>query len=361
MAEPFKELVNAEGVRALAAEIATVHPSFDAAGFVADATPALPGLELKARTIHVADRLRAFLPNDWPTALGIVCAALPPPLPDATGVSSLFRLWPALTLVERHGLAHPAESLAALPALTQRFSAEFAVRPFLDRHADLAWPTVTAWAAHPNEHVRRLASEGTRPRLPWGMRLRHDPRRALPILDALVDDPSAYVRRSVANHLGDIAKDDLPLARDVAARWLRADPGRRSLVSHGLRAPAKAGDAETLAILGQRVADVRLDALSLDRPVAAIGDVVTVHARLCGPPDAELRADVTWSWPGVRGRSSRTFRAGTPRCDPHGRATLTWRLALRPVTTRPLRPGQQELHLRVGGQDLGSVSFDLPE
>jgi 3-methyladenine DNA glycosylase AlkC len=129
--------------------------------------------------------------------------------------------------------------------LTRRFSAEFSIRPFLDRWPGRTLERLAEWTRDPDPHVRRLCSEGTRPRLPWASRLQgfiRDPRPVLPILEALKDDPDLYVRRSVANHLGDIAKDHPELVFEICERWLAgANDERRWLIRHAVRHPAKKG------------------------------------------------------------------------------------------------------------------------
>jgi 3-methyladenine DNA glycosylase AlkC len=148
--------------------------------------------------------------------------------------------------VARRGLATPDRALQVLHALTQRFTAEFAIRPFIVQHPALVFATLQRWTQDPSDHVRRLVSEGSRPRLPWGLQLKAlvaDPSPTLPLLRALQDDPSEYVRRSVANHLNDIAKDHPALVAD----WLRthlpdAPPARRTLLRHASRTLIKAGD-----------------------------------------------------------------------------------------------------------------------
>ncbi len=129
--------------------------------------------------------------------------------------------------------------------LTRRFSAEFSIRPFLIRWPERTLAQLQQWTTDPDPHVRRLCSEGTRPRLPWAQRIPgfvRDPRPALPILEALKDDPELYVRRSVANHLGDIAKDHPSLVFDLCTRWTEdADPARKWLIRHAVRHPARQG------------------------------------------------------------------------------------------------------------------------
>ncbi len=363
MAEPFKELVNAEAAARLGGLIAAAWPAFPLARFVEAATVGLSDLELKARVVHVAGVLRSHLPPAWPDAVAVLAASLPPPLPDDTEVSQGFFLWPLLQVVQDHGLAHPAESLALLREMTKRFSAEFAVRPYLLRHPELAWGTLAGWATDPDVHVRRLVSEGTRPRLPWGQRLsiaEVDVRRGLALLDRLVDDPSAYVRRSVANHLGDVAKDHPALALSVAARWLAERPERRPLVTHALRHLLKGGDAEALRLLDLAGAEVEVGPVVATPHEVRVGQAVTVSASIRARSAGTVRVDVVWQWPALRGGwSSRTFRGA----DRELAAGATWEfsssVSTRPVSTRPTRPGSQRLILRVNGADQEPVGFEL--
>lgn len=150
--------------------------------------------------------------------------------------------------------------MAANYEITKRFTAEFCVRPFLIEHRGECLKLLKRWATDANPHVRRLVSEGTRPRLPWAMRLpefQSDPSHTLPLLEMLKDDPELYVRRSVANHLADIAKDHPDVAFDVCESWLRelrksADErrsaNRRWVVRHAVRLPAKKGVARALEL-----------------------------------------------------------------------------------------------------------------
>lgn len=355
MPEPFKNHVRPEVIAALAARIQAVHPVFPAADFVMAASSGLEPLELKARVRHVADALRPRLPEDWPSAVDVLVRSLPPA--DPAGEIGGLSYWPVLQVVETYGAHDPAASLPALREMTRRFSAEFAIRPLIRRWPDVTWAALAEWAADPDEHVRRLVSEGSRPRLPWGERLDADP-RAIPLLDRLVDDPSAYVRRSVANHLGDLAKLDPDGAVRLARRWL-AEGDRRDLVRHGLRDLLKRGHPHALALVGH--AQVAVDVSDLRASNVTIGEATVVRARIVVREPAHVRVDLVWGWPGARGWSKKTFRGG----DRTLAAGEVWdfeaRLSTRPVTTRPTRPGGQRLWLRVLGQDHGPVSWVLSE
>jgi 3-methyladenine DNA glycosylase AlkC len=360
MSTAFKDHVDGRAIDTLATAIRAVHPDFPSDRFRRDALDGLAPLELMDRVRHVAAALRRALPEDWPAAVAIVLRALPPPVDEDSPAAGGFTWWPVVRMVEDFGADDPETSLAALPEMTRRISAEFAVRPLIARHPDLARAALERWAIDPDPHVRRLVSEGSRPRLPWGRRLPVDPERSVALLDQLVDDPSPYVRRSVANHLGDLAKHDPALALGVARRWL-ARGGREPTVRHGLRGLLKAGDAEALALLGYGGA-VAVDALAIAPGTAKAGDHVEITARVSASEATTVRVDLVWSWPGARGRwSSRTFVGGTRTLAAGEDWPFRHRLSLRPVSTRPLRPGPQRVILRVLGTDHGPIGFTLEE
>lgn len=257
----LKDILNPDAIRCLAANLQRVHPKFPVEPFIAQATDGLTSLELIARGHHIAAALHAHLPKPYSTAVKLLVRSFSPPLArtDSNGLSVFFYL-PHSSYIANYGLdpAHNGNrdpfdsSMQAQLELTQRFTAEFSIRPYLIKWPDRTLSTLLEWSRHPSDHVRRLCSEGTRPRLPWGIRIRQfiaDPSPALPILDALKDDPSLYVRRSVANHIGDIAKDHPELALEICRKWLRgASPERKWLIRHALRYPARKGNAPALEL-----------------------------------------------------------------------------------------------------------------
>lgn len=259
--EPLKTLLGAEAVACLAHNLRWVYPDFAADAFQRAALHGLEPLELLDRGRKLADDLRAFLPPSYAEAVAILQASLTPPLPNTEGNGlAVFFYLPHVSFVARHGLL-PSDYAGADPfplsmqlqyELTRRFSAEFSIRPFLDRYPERTLAQLHDWLDDPCPHVRRLCSEGTRPRLPWAMRLPRfvaDPSPVLPLLERLRDDPSLYVRRSVANHLGDIAKDHPQRMLDLCADWLPgASRERRWLLRHALRYLARKGDARALQL-----------------------------------------------------------------------------------------------------------------
>jgi len=375
MAEPFKTFLNAPLVHAASQHLVRAWPAFDAPRFVALATRGLDDLELKARALQIADALSATLPEDFSHAADVLESALGPAeagermadlqVTDA-GLAG-WVLWSAGEFVAQRGLEHPERSLRALHAITQRFTAEFAIRPFLMVHEALTLRTLAEWVHDPSAHVRRLVSEGSRPRLPWGVQLKAfmaDPSPTLPLLRALQDDPSAYVRRSVANHLNDIAKDHPAIVADWVETYLpTASPARRALLRHASRTLIKRGDARVLQAwgIGDRFAGALSLTLSADR--VRVGETVVLTVHLQAPADGgtqSLVIDYAVHHVKADGRSSPTVFKGW-RCAlaPGTSRTLQKRHSMRAVTTRRYHAGQHRVAVQVNGEPVAEAAFFL--
>jgi 3-methyladenine DNA glycosylase AlkC len=258
---PLKELMGPTLVRLIGRSLAEVVPGFDERRFRREASRGLDELELKERAAHIARAMAGQMPASFDDLAPLLIESLGPPLErtDGNGLAPFFYL-PHTELIAVHGPSSFASGMAANYEVTKRFTAEFSIRPFLVRHRAKCLRVLQRWARDDDPHVRRLVSEGTRPRLPWAGRLadfQADPHLALPLLELLKDDGELYIRRSVANHLGDIAKDHPGLALDICDRWLRevnrsgdatAAANRRWIVRHALRHPAKKGHARAIAI-----------------------------------------------------------------------------------------------------------------
>jgi len=366
MAEPFKEWINTDAIGRLADGLSTARPRWSPAPFLAAATDGLQPLELKDRIRHVAAALRAHLAPDYPAAIAHILDALPPALDGADGVTESFELWPFCQYVESYGLEHLELSLTAMHALTQRFSCEFAVRPFLLRYPEPVLERLTTWSTDPSTHVRRLVSEGARPRLPWGIRLQPfvaDPAPVLPLLEALKDDPELYVRRSVANNLNDIAKDHPALVVAIAQRWSEgASAEREKLVRHALRTLIKRGDPGALAVLGFGPPEVDLGGFTLETEAVTLGDALAfnVTLRSTAAGSQKLLIDYAVHHQRKNGKLSPKVFKWTTREIAAGEAlTLSRRHPIRPITTRRYYPGAHKVELLVNGASLGVLDFTL--
>lgn len=382
MAEAFKNLINPQTVARAGHHLHRAWPAFDRRRFERHAATGLEALEFKARAMQLADALEVTLPSDFSRAAQIIEHSLAVPTPldaqgEPVGLASGeiaadegglrgWVVWSLAEFVARRGMNEVPRALDCLHALTQRFSAEFAIRPFIQRHPDAVFPILHGWLDDPSAHVRRLVSEGARPRLPWGLRLQAlvtDPSPSLPLLRALQDDPSSYVRRSVANHLNDIAKDH----PDLVADWLGthlpgASPERQALLRHASRGLIKQGHAPTLAAWGlQQGFDGQATLRLSDRraPIGAdIGLTLALHARGRAPQTLVIDYLVHH----VRangGTSAKVFKGWKTTLAPDERQTLTRRHSLRPVTTRTLYPGRHRIEIQINGQRCAEAAFEL--
>ncbi|CAM4064620.1 DNA alkylation repair protein [Kibdelosporangium persicum] len=322
----------------------------------------LAGLTLRERVDLVRDALLADA-GGWPDLEALVRQCLTDPA--FTG----WMLWPVTEAVSVSALDHGGakaftSALGLQASLTTRLTAEFGIRALLDADLDRALPIVLKWTGHPNEHVRRLASEGTRPFLPWARRVKAivgRPSAAVPILDALYRDESAYVRRSVANHLNDISKADPDLAVEVAARW-SAD-GSPQLIKHGLRTLIKKGYPPALELLGfTRPEGITLTGPALPVDVVRIGDRLafsfTVHNT--GSAPANLVIDYVVHHRKANGtQTPKVFKLVTRKLAGGEQFTVDRAHSFKPITTRVYHPGRHGLEIQINGESFGRKEFDL--
>jgi 3-methyladenine DNA glycosylase AlkC len=337
-----------------------VHPGFPAEAFVEDALDGYEPLELVARGRKVADALHRHLPDDYPAAIAILCASLGLPLTEGAVGSDGFLYMPHVIFVAEHGRDHFEASMEAQYQLTRRFTAEFSIRVFLEKETERTLDRLRVWASDPSEDVRRLVSEGTRPRLPWAPRLRAfqvDPRPVLELLELLKDDPSEYVRRSVANNLNDIAKDHPAVVVETCRRWWGgATRERQRLVRHALRTLVKRGDPDALGILGFAGAGgLAIEAAAITPSEIAIGDEVTMAFDLVNrsaTPRA-ARVDLRVHFVKAGGRTGpKVFVLREVQLPAQDRVRLTKRLLLAQRTTRTVYPGRHAVDVLVNGAPL---------
>nr|WP_206325664.1 MULTISPECIES: DNA alkylation repair protein [unclassified Streptomyces] len=323
----------------------------------------LEGLAFSRRVTAVKEAVLADLPDAYPAFAEVVRTALS--RSDFTG----WMTFPVNAAVAERALAcdvfEPALDL--LTALTPRLTAEMAVRPFLREDLHRALRPALAWTGHPDPHVRRLASEGTRPRLPWAPRLTAlvtDPTPALPLLDALHQDPSEYVRRSVANHLNDISHDHPDTAVATAARWLaRPAPTTPALVRHGLRTLVKAGRPDALALLGHDP-DIRVQVVGPDvhTPEVRLGEHLVFGHEITntGTRDAHLALDYVIHHRKANGAlTPKVFKLTTRTLAPGERWSAVRRHSFRELTTRRYHFGVHRVQLQVNGRPRGFSAFTL--
>jgi 3-methyladenine DNA glycosylase AlkC len=368
MAAPLKDQFGAPVIERIAREIRDAHPPFDSGGFTAAARDGFDALELMPRGRHIARALRRFLPEDVERALAILVDSLGPREPRREGEGmTVFRHLPHVLFVEEFGLDHFDASMRAQHELTKRFTAEFSIRAFLRKHPDATLRVLRQWASDPDHHVRRLVSEGTRPRLPWAQRLpdfQRDPQPVLALLELLKDDPEVYVRRSVANNLNDIGKDHPQVLLATARRWLASAPAtRRALVAHALRGLLRQGDDDALHLMGVgRTEHLTVDELAINPSPARIGDTLRVRCtvRNAGDDPIDVRADLRVHFVKADGsRRPKVFRMASCRLDPGGAQPVAGTVSLRQLSTRTHYPGEHRIEVVLNGQSVADATVDV--
>ncbi len=368
MAEPLVAQYGPDVPQAIARMVAAVHPRFDTDAFLHDALTGYDALALMPRGKHIARALQRHLPADYGEALCILLASIDQPHGRPAGLSlGSFIYLPHTVFVSEFGLAHFDLSMQAQHTLTQRFTAEFSIRPFLQKHPEATLEKLTEWTTDPSEHVRRLVSEGTRPRLPWASRLpafQRDPSPVLALLERLKDDAALYVRRSVANNLNDIGKDHPDVLAATANAWLRdATPERRWIVQHALRSAVKRGEPGALAALGFGAsADVAIGQPSITPPRAVVGGKLEVAfdvANNTAQPQQVL-VDFAVHYVKANGQSrAKVFKLKTLDLAAHETQRVGKNISLAEMTTRKHYPGLHRVDAILNGRAQALGSFEL--
>ncbi len=360
MAEPLKNSFDRDMVERVARSLARAHPRFDAKSFVSAATREFDRLELMDRARHVATALREHLPADYPAAVEAILGSLGhDSSPPTSGSMDAFRFLPFGLFVAEHGLddAHFDASMKAQYEITKRFTSEFSIRAFLERHPERTLARFREWAKDPDPHVRRLVSEGSRPRLPWAGRLREfqkDPRPVLELLELLKDDECEYVRRSVANNLNDIGKDHPEVLIEVASRWLKsASAERAALVRHALRFLIKQGHPGALKALGHgEKASVAVSGKAAPARVR-IGDKIRVNVDVTSRSrrPQSLSVDLAVGYVKADGsRRAKVFKISVIDLAPRQTVVLSKVLSFAQHTTRRHFPGRHPMDVVINGE-----------
>lgn len=364
----FKEYFDPALVRRIADWVGDAEPRFARARFVRAASAGLDGLEMMARVAQIADGLQAALPGPTVVNMRALTASLPPVARQGDGIMDYgYALWPYGEFIARHGLDDVDASFDCMLELTQRFTAEFAVRPFLARDPDGMLDRLEPLCAHSSEHVRRWVSEGTRTRLPWGKRvpgLEQRLERRIGMLAKLRRDPSRYVQRSVANHLGDVLKQDRGRGLDCLEAWVAEnDPVTGWIVRHAARNLLKQGDARALALVGQAPsAHLHAEHFSVRPRRVVPGGAVEIRAEVSnrGAENCCVRIDYRLESPGAGARrNASTFRIADFALGPGETTAVTKRHAFVNRSVRKVRPGPHRFVLLVNGVEAAPVDLQV--
>ena len=364
----MKSGLNDQAVARIAAALSQVQARFPARDFRREAVRGLAGLELKQRVQHIIAVLHRYLPGGFPQAAAVLMR-LKAHWAGSDGHDPLwgFAAWPLIDYIAVHGLSHPQVSLKALRHLTPLFSAEFAIRPFIAQHTDVTLAQLHRWCQDPDEHVRRLVSEGTRPRLPWGQRLPQfiaDPAPVLVLLEKLKDDTSEYVRRSVANNLNDISKDHPDVVLRTGRRWLASrDSQRQRLVRHATRSLVKAGHPAVFSLLGySRTPKLRVQTWAVDKTRVRVGEDLGLRMVLRSRSRVKqhLVVDYAVYFVKANGRTrAKVFKFRTLTLAPGEVVEIDKRHSFRKITTRQYYAGKHKMELIINGVACAEADFRL--
>lgn len=369
--EAFKENFNQELIEWIAYHFNKQDQTFDKSKFIDIAMKDLSVLELKERAAQITKALTHCLPADYYEASELVHKSLHPSQDSDRDGADIkdgltgWAIWPICDWATEQGMDEPDIALNLLKCLTKRFSAEFAIRPFLRDRPSATLRVMNKWARHKNRHVRRLASEGSRPCLPWGLQLKSfviDPSPILPLLRLLRDDEEEYVRRSVANSLNDIAKDHPDLVAGIAENWLRdATPERKKLVKHACRTLIKQGHQPTLKAFGYQAVKGVEAVVHIAEPRVEFGSSLEFdcHFKHGGKSDVSVIIDYAIHFVKASGKTApKVFKWKSGKLKT-GATSASKRHVIKPITTRKYYGGEHMLEIIINGVVVARQSFEL--
>lgn len=359
MPEPLKNEFNESFVNKLGDLLAEKDESFNLDGFVCSIiNDNWEARELKARMRHITNMIHAHSSLDYPDQLKIM-----------TDLSVHFGGLAGMTFpdyVEVYGLDHLDESIKALEEMTKHSSSEFAIRPFIIKFENPVMQVMLEWSKDQNKHVRRLASEGCRSRLPWAMALpafKKDPKLIIPILENLKDDDSLYVRKSVANNINDITKDNPEVALVLCEKWYGKGVHTNWIVKHGLRTLLKNGNERALQIIGfDDKARFEVEALQLSEQKVKIGGSFSFEFQVSNlePKVAFAKVGFVVSYQKANGSlSDKIFHVTEKQFAIAGATVFNKKISFKDLTTRKHHRGLHKIGVLVNGKKLAEEEFEL--
>lgn len=353
------QFFNANFYRELSRTFARIDPAIDAKNFYQACIKNLAQRELKQRMQHTADVCQAFFPDSYPQALKRLYAFA------ETIESNSFSYMFMPDFVARYGSHDFRRSMQALQDFTQYSSSELAVRIFLQQDLQRSLAVIKQWTRYENPHIRRLASEGTRPRLPWAMQvkaLRDKPEHCFPILHALRTDDEKYVQKSVANHLNDISRDHPDKMLRLVKSW-SDNKNSQWIIRRGARTLVKQGNKQALALLGATAKPaITINNFKLSPTKLQLGDSIKLALDLASTTkrSQKLVIDYRIHYVKAAGRTSpKVFKWKTTTLSPEQTLSLSKKHALKDFTTRKHYTGQHRLELLINGTTMKTATFKL--
>ncbi|MFH6994054.1 DNA alkylation repair protein [Flavobacterium sp. FlaQc-48] len=345
--------------------VAEVHPAFDKEKFISTIYEGdFIQKEWKDRMKHTTVVFRQFMPENFPEAVVIIEKIIENLKENKFTEGNLAFIFFA-DYIEMYGLDYFETSAKAFVSITQFISCEFAVRPFILKYKEKMIDEMTKWSLHENHHVRRLASEGSRPRLPWAMAipfLKKDPSSVLPILENLKDDPSEYVRRSVANNLNDIAKDNPQIVIEIAGKWKGISKETDGIIKHGCRTLLKQGHPEILGHYGLESTNIELSSFEIKTPIVKIGDALQFQFHLNNKNNEAktVRLEYAVHYRKSKGHlAKKVFKISEKTYQPNQLNRIERNQSFKLITTRVFHTGIHQLSIIINGTESEVLEFEL--
>lgn len=368
----MKNGLNVASAQRIANAISQVYPEFIADQFLKEIDLGLESLELKQRVNHFIEVLAKHLPQDFAACYKILIQLKPHwDHGDPEDPLRSFAAWPVTDFVAIYGIEYPELAFDCLHYLTGLFSAEFAIRPFIQKYPELSNKYLKQWVTDEDAHVRRLTSEGTRPRLPWGIRLQQfcqDPTPNLALLEQLKDDESEYVRRSVANHLNDIAKDNPDVVINICKRWQKdASTNTQWVIKHACRSLIKSGKPEVFPLLGfAESPKLTVSNLSLVETQLILGDSLSFSIQLASASNnkQKLAVDFVIYHMKANGKlSPKVFKLKELTLKGKETVELSKQHKIKAISTRKYYSGIHQLAIQVNGKEhiIKDFTLEVPE
>lgn len=367
MPEPLKNMFDEKFVSELADDIRKVYSRFDSRKFIDDVFDRdWKKKELKERMRHITECLKAHLPEPYEKAVSILVEVTKEHRSvrkKNDEISFCDMVFP--DFAEKYGIDHYNISVKAMEEFTKVSSSEFAVREFIIKYPKKMHKQLMQWAKDRDPSVRRLASEGSRPRLPWAIALpefKKDPSPILPVLEILKDDPELFVRRSAANSLNDISKENPEITLSIAEQWIGRSENTDWILKHALRGLLKKGNPRALKLFGfdSKKLDIQISDLRVNSKLK-IGENLNFSFRLVtGKKERKLRLEYAVDYVKAKGKvSKKVFQISEKIYPPERDFEIQGKQSFRNMTTRIHYPGKHSLSVLVNGQSFAEASFDL--
>lgn len=366
--ELMKNGLSTSAILRISNALSQVLNNFDSNTFENECLHGLESLELKQRVHHIIKILNKYLPSDFSQAITLLCETKEHwDYGDPTDSLKSFAAWPLIDYIAEYGIEFPAESLNAMKQLTSLFSAEFAIRPFIIRYPELCYKVFSTWVNDESEDVRRLVSEGTRPKLPWGIQLKalvKEPSPSIILLTTLRNDPSLYVRRSVANHLNDIAKDHPKIVINTCKLWLETPTKEiQWLIKHATRTLVKEGNTEVFPLLGYTERpNVSIKTIVLSNNQIQLGETITFDFTLQSQADYTQKIVIDYALYFMKANGkpkAKVFKLKNQTLTANESITLTKSFSFKTITTRKYYKGEHKIEILINGVAIVNKTFDV--